>query len=45
MLGFTDRYEGMFTLLGYMAILFVTINLVREEDDVKLLWEHLLQVL
>lgn len=37
MLGFTDRYEGMFTLLGYMAILFVTINLVREEDDVKLL--------
>ena len=37
MLGFTDRYEGMFTLLGYMAVLFVTINLVREEDDVKLL--------
>lgn len=37
MLGFTDRYEGMFVLLGYMAVLFVTINLVREEDDVKLL--------
>jgi len=35
--GFTDRYEGMYVLLAYMAILFVTINLVNKEDHIKVL--------
>ena len=35
--GFTDRYEGMYVLLAYMAILFVTINLVNKEQHIKVL--------
>ena len=35
--GFTDRYEGMYVLLAYMAILFVTINLVNKEEHIKVL--------
>lgn len=37
MYGYTDRYEGMFTLIAYILLLFVTINLIREEKDVKVL--------
>jgi hypothetical protein len=35
--GFVDRYEGMYVLLAYMAILFVTINLVNKEKHIKIL--------
>lgn len=35
--GFVDRYEGMYVLLAYMAILFVTMNLVNKEQHVKVL--------
>lgn len=35
--GFTDRYEGMYVLLAYMALLFVTINLVNKELHIKIL--------
>jgi O-antigen ligase len=35
--GFTDRYEGMYVLLAYMAVLFVTMNLVKEEKQLKVL--------
>ena len=35
--GFTDRYEGMYVLLAYMVILFVTINLVNKEQHIKVL--------
>ncbi|OLN32135.1 O-antigen ligase family protein [Desulfosporosinus metallidurans] len=35
--GFTDRYEGMYVLLAYMAVLFVTINLVNKEQHIKVL--------
>lgn len=35
--GFTDRYEGMYVLLAYMAVLFVTINLVKTEQHIKVL--------
>ncbi|MHB8073332.1 O-antigen ligase family protein [Desulfosporosinus fructosivorans] len=35
--GFTDRYEGMYVLLAYMAILFVTMNLVKTEQHIKVL--------
>lgn len=35
--GFTDRYEGMYVLLAYMAILFVTMNLVNKEQHIKVL--------
>ncbi|MHB8132330.1 MAG: O-antigen ligase family protein, partial [Mobilitalea sp.] len=40
--GFTDRYEGMYVLLAYMAILFVTINLVKTEEHIKVLFGALL---
>ncbi|GAA0727117.1 O-antigen ligase family protein [Clostridium malenominatum] len=33
--GFPDRYEGMYILLAYMIILFLTMNLVEKEDHVK----------
>jgi len=36
--GFTDRYEGMYVLLAYMAILFVTMNLVNKEHHIKVLF-------
>lgn len=35
--GFVDRYEGMYVLLAYMAVLFVTINLVNKEQHIKVL--------
>lgn len=35
--GFPDRYEGMFVLLCYMIVLFITINLVNVERHVKLI--------
>lgn len=33
--GFPDRYEGMYILLAYMIILFLTINLVEKEEHAK----------
>ena len=35
--GFVDRYEGMYVLLAYMAVLFVTMNLVKKELHIKVL--------
>jgi len=35
--GFVDRYEGMYVLLAYMAVLFVTMNLVNKEQHIKVL--------
>jgi hypothetical protein len=35
--GFMDHYEGMFTLLAYLIITVVTINLVNNREDVKFL--------
>ncbi|KJR48153.1 hypothetical protein UF75_1506 [Desulfosporosinus sp. I2] len=37
LMGFPDRYEGMYVLLAYMVILFVTINLVNKEEHIKVL--------
>ncbi len=34
--GFVDMYQGMFVLLSYVAITFLTINFVNNERDVKL---------
>ena len=36
-LGFPDRYEGMFVLLAYLVITFITINLVNTKQDIKFL--------
>lgn len=33
--GFVERYEGMIVLLCYMAILFITINMVNHKSAVK----------
>ncbi len=33
--GFVDRYEGLFVLLGYMLILFIIINTVDTEKQIK----------
>ena len=35
--GFPDRYEGMWVLLCYMAILFITVNMVQTEKHIKFL--------
>ncbi|SET22079.1 O-Antigen ligase [Natronincola peptidivorans] len=35
--GFADRFEGMLTIIGYMIILFITINLVDGEKQIKVL--------
>jgi hypothetical protein len=35
--GFVARYEGMYTLLCYLALLFIVINLVRSEKQVQFL--------
>lgn len=35
--GFPDRYEGMYVLLAYMAILIVTINMASKEKYIKIL--------
>ena len=37
LMGFTDRYEGMYVLLAYMVVLFVTMNLVNKEQHIKVL--------
>ena len=34
--GFVDMYQGMFVLLSYVTITFLTINFVNSERDVKL---------
>lgn len=33
--GFVDRYEGMFSLLSYMILIFITINIVNDEKSIK----------
>lgn len=33
--GFVDRYEGMFSLLSYMILMFITINIVNDEKSIK----------
>lgn len=33
--GFVERYEGMLVILSYMIILFITINLVKDEQSIK----------
>lgn len=35
--GFPDRYEGMYMLLAYMIILFLTINLIEKEQHAKVI--------
>lgn len=35
--GFTDRYEGVYVLVAYILIFFMTINLVNEEKHVKVM--------
>ena len=35
--GIFDRYEGLYLLLGYMVVLFLTINLIDNEKQVKYL--------
>ncbi|SDI06161.1 O-antigen ligase family protein [Desulfosporosinus hippei] len=35
--GFPDRYEGMYVLLAYMVMLVVTMNLVKNEQHIKVL--------
>ncbi len=37
MMGFVDRYEGMYVLISYMIILFTTINLVDKEKFIKVI--------
>jgi O-antigen ligase len=33
--GFVDRYEGMFSLLSYLIIMFISINLVKDKKTIK----------
>lgn len=35
--GFVDRYEGMYALISYMVIVFVTMNLVNNEKRLKIM--------
>lgn len=35
--GFVERYEGVYVIVGYMIILFITINLVRKEMHIKVI--------
>lgn len=35
--GFVERYEGMYVIIGYMLILFITMNLVKKEMHVKVI--------
>lgn len=35
--GFVDRYEGMYVILSYMVILFVTMNLIKKETHLKVM--------
>lgn len=34
--GFVDRYEGMFTLLCYIILMFITINIINDEKSIKI---------
>ncbi len=36
-LGFPDRFEGLFVLLSYMIIIFLTINLINDKKSIKIL--------
>lgn len=38
LLGFIDRYENMYVLIGYMLCLFLAINLIDNEEQVKYLF-------
>ncbi len=33
--GFVERYEGMIIIIAYMLILFITINMVKDENKIK----------
>lgn len=33
--GFVDRHEGMFVLLAYMILMFISINMVNDEKSIK----------
>ncbi|WML36741.1 O-antigen ligase family protein [Clostridium sp. OS1-26] len=35
--GFVERYEGMLVILSYIIILFITINLVKDEESIKVI--------
>ena len=35
--GFPDRYEGAFVLLAYLAIAFITVNIVQNQNHIRLL--------
>lgn len=35
--GFVERYEGMLVILSYMAVLFLTINLVNSKTSIKVI--------
>ncbi|WP_159442938.1 O-antigen ligase family protein [Selenihalanaerobacter shriftii] len=35
--GFPDRYEGMLVLLSYLVVMFLSINLINHERDMKFL--------
>ncbi|GAB6137119.1 O-antigen ligase family protein [Halanaerobaculum tunisiense] len=39
--GFPERYEGALVLVGYLLVLFITINLVDYEKDIKFLFTSL----
>jgi len=38
LIGFFERFEGMFVLLGYMAVLFIVFNIVNQEQQVRMLF-------
>lgn len=40
--GFPDRYEGMYAILGYMLILFITINIIDEEKQIEAIFYSLI---
>jgi O-antigen ligase len=40
--GFVDRYEGAFVLIGYLVIMFLAMNSLKEEKEIKILFLCLL---
>lgn len=40
--GFVDRYEGMITLLSYIIIMFITINLIKDKESMRFILYPLL---
>ena len=40
--GFVDRYEGMLSLLSYLTIMFITINLIKDKKSLKFILYPLL---